>query len=459
MSIFGLIDVLDRAHKGPVCKVKDWDSKVIPKNVMDKLKKYRLEKTFDPKSPINCDDSLANNFFTAGFELATDLGMLCIDTERIIKFSEDELGDIVERAKPELKFGFGKDQVTMRARRPEDPTKPLFLAPLGIVVSEDLYLQMVQGIAMNKEVDMMSSPTIETIFGRPLLGGTPYETLAGRHEAQMNREALSRAGRQGMSVTVVLSSTTEYGQLGGLGVPGGYDPAKDFCLVLSPAELKTSYSGLHKVAHALNYGSIIRGGATSFIGGYFGPPEGAAVGNIAFHLLQFAVHQASFAGCDIQDLRYEGATGREALWANSVAIQALSLNSHLLIDKIINQTAGPCTDILLYECAVSFMTMSVSGASSGKGPRSACGRLKDHLTPLECKFSGQVLKACAGMSRKNANEIALELIPLYEGRLKSPPDGKSARQCYDFTLFRPSDEWQGIYDKVKGEIAALGIKF
>jgi hypothetical protein len=56
---------------------------------MNKLKKYKLDKTCNRDEPINCDDSLADAFYNAGFELAVELGMLCDDTERRITFSDE----------------------------------------------------------------------------------------------------------------------------------------------------------------------------------------------------------------------------------------------------------------------------------------------------------------------------------------------------------------------------------
>jgi len=91
MSVQALLDVLDRAHTGPVCSVKDWDTKVIPGKVSEKLSEHGLKGTCTPENPINTEDSLADEFWHAGFELAVDVGMLCLDTERVIKFTEEEL--------------------------------------------------------------------------------------------------------------------------------------------------------------------------------------------------------------------------------------------------------------------------------------------------------------------------------------------------------------------------------
>src|SRR4030067_111571 len=135
MSAEALLEILDRAHTGPVCTVHDWDCKVIPREVSSRLKEHGLDKTFAPDNPINTDDGLADEFYKAGFELATRVGMLCIDTERVVRITEEELKEALGNAPNELTIGEGQDKVVMRHRRPEDPYPPIACSSLGIVVS------------------------------------------------------------------------------------------------------------------------------------------------------------------------------------------------------------------------------------------------------------------------------------------------------------------------------------
>jgi methylamine--corrinoid protein Co-methyltransferase len=124
---------------------------------------------------------------------------------------------------------------------------------------------------------------------------------------------------------------------------------------------------------------------------------------------------------------------------------------------VLNQSAGPATEMLLYESAVGMMNLTVSGATSCTGTRTAGGKLTNYLTPLEIKFAGEVFKQCAGMSRAQANDIANKLLPLYEAQLGKAPKGKSFPECYDVEKLEPSAEWQKIYDAVKNEVIKAGI--
>jgi methylamine--corrinoid protein Co-methyltransferase len=102
-----LMDVLERAHKGPICKQFDWDTQVIPGTIATKLKEFGLENTCDPDNPINQDLDLADRYFQAAMEVATEVGMLCVDTQRVIKFTKEELEAGLEAAPSEFTLGEG----------------------------------------------------------------------------------------------------------------------------------------------------------------------------------------------------------------------------------------------------------------------------------------------------------------------------------------------------------------
>ena len=457
MSIEHFLDILDRAHNGPVCTHKDWDFKILPSAITEKLKKYGLTKTCDPANPINTADDLADSFFKAGYELALELGLLCTNTERIIKITEEELRDALRRAKSETILGKGRDAVQWKSRKPEDPYPAVFGAPMGNLVSEDIWVPLHRAIVEQADLDFFGGGVIPTMFGHRVLSGTPYETLVGRYQAQLTREVLWEAGQPGLSTRAVASSPTAYGQLGGFGTIGGFDPTLDFANIMAPSELITNYEMLHKVANAINCGARIRAMSASMIGGFLGPPEAAALGQIAANLLILVIHKADFVGGEVVDTRYSGDCGWHGMWAESIHGQALSRNTHLLTLHVINQVSGPCTEMILHECTVGALNISVSGVTMHQGPRTGGGKYADHLSPIECKLLGEVLRRSAGMTRKQANDIAKVLIPKYENMLRNPPKGKGFRECYDLKTMKPTQEWLDIYLKVKRELVELGV--
>ena len=178
---------------------------------------------------------------------------------------------------------------------------------------------------------------------------------------------------------------------------------------------------------------------------------------IATILHQFTVHQTDFYNGSVTDVRYLGNCGREGQWAEGISTQAISRNTHFCGIDVQNQLAGPCTSMLLYESAVAMLNLGASGAAGYLGPRTSGTKYANHITPLECKFCAEVLKASAGLTRKKANEIVKVLIPKYEADLYNPHIGKSFKDCYDLKTLEPTDEWRNIYLNVKKELKDLGV--
>ncbi|MDP2931133.1 MAG: monomethylamine:corrinoid methyltransferase [Chloroflexota bacterium] len=454
-SIEYALKILDKAHTGPICTAKDWGFR-LSKTIAEKLKKHGLEKTCDTQNPVPTDDGLVDRFYKAGYELALEMGVFCQDTDRIITLTEEQIDNAIRNAPAKLRLGKGSDMVTLKHRRPEDTIRPLSSSPMGHLITEDVYVLLHQGIAQHREIDMLRSGTLGTMFGRPVLAGSPYETAVGMYQARLTKEALWRAGRPGMSNMAIASSPTAYGQMGGF-TYGGCDPEVDVALILAPGELTTSFEVLHKMVHAINCGAKMTNGYSSMIGGYPGRPEGAAMVRIATIIHQYVVHQTDFYNGSVTDVRYLGNCGREGQWAEGISTQAISRNTLFCGVDVQNQLAGPCTEMLLYESAVAMVNLSASGAAGYLGPRTSGSKYANHITPLECKFCAEVLKGAAGLTRKQANEIAKVLIPKYEADLYNPHIGKSFKDCYDLKTLEPTKEWLDIYLKIKKELIDLGV--
>jgi methylamine--corrinoid protein Co-methyltransferase len=451
-----IIEVLKRTQTGEYCTTKDWDVKRVPGAVRAMLKKYGLEKTFDRENPVNTDYALADTFYKAGFELALELGYFCEDTQRIVRVSQEELEYALKFAPSQLFVGEGKDGTLLKARTPADPYPMACASSLGITYSEDVYPILTEGIAREKEVDLLEAGSLITLRGNEVLSGTPWETLLGYEHARMHREVRRRAGRPGMGAIGCISAVTEYGQFGAYGTPGGFPPT-DLALILFPSELKIDYRTLHKVVHTLNMGGILKCDSPGMIGGMAGPTEGASLTATACALLSYAILQNHCGGGEIYDVRYLCNVNREGLWALSVVGQALSRNTNTLVHQIANEVSGPVTDRLLYEIAAGVGTIASCGSSLTTGPRTAGGKLHDYMSPLECRFTAEISHKATAVEPKKMNEIVKELLPRYEGWLKDPDVGRRFQDAYDLKTMRPVPEWDTIYRRVKKQIIELGI--
>lgn len=453
-----LFDILERTITGPPANRRDFELRLVPQATRQTLKEHGLEKIFDPNNPINTDLGLAREFYRAGFDLALRMGMFCPDTGRMIVFSERELKDAVIKGPTEVKLGYGKDAVTIKGRTPEDRQVPVAEgSALGMSISEEYFIPLCMAIAQYDVVDMILAPTLDMIKGYEIRARTPYETIMGMYEARYVKEALARVGRPGLPLHGVEGAPTEYGYFGGF-LPGGFEPDRTIGIALVPEPVILSYQILHRATVNLLTGSALEAGHMANIGGFFGSPEGVVLGSVAAQILQKASMFPTVIESTVLDSRYFGNTGREALWASSMTMQARSLSNKIMNLGITSQVSGPCTDMLLLETATIAIADSVSGVSLEIGTRPTACRYKDNGSGLENKFFAEVLKSSArNLKLSDANEIVKGLLPKYESKLKDPPKGKSFTECTDLKTLRPSEEWTGIYESVWKDLESLGL--
>ena len=121
---------------------------------------------------------------------------------------------------------------------------------------------------------------------------------------------------------------------------------------------------------------------------------------------------------------------------------------------------GPGTDELLYEMAGHAVIGTVCGFHQ-HGVGSCGGNLVDHNTGLESGFQGEIALAtqAAGITRAQANDLALKLLPKYKDTFKEPKRGKYFNEVYDVKSVTPTQEWQDCYRRVKEELTRLGLCF
>ncbi len=87
---------------------------------------------------MSCDDDLADRVFKAGIELFADVGVYCVDTNRIIQFTEEEILEALAEAPSRPVFGEGNDAKALVARKPESDIAPwCFLGAGGAAVSNE----------------------------------------------------------------------------------------------------------------------------------------------------------------------------------------------------------------------------------------------------------------------------------------------------------------------------------
>jgi methylamine--corrinoid protein Co-methyltransferase len=77
----------------------------------------------------------------------------------------------------------------------------------------------------------------------------------------------------------------------------------------------------------------------------------------------------------------------------------------------------------------------------------------------QLQWAAGVAATRSGITREQANEIALKLLPLYKDTFNNPKLGKPFNELYDLKTITPKQEWQDCYRQAKETLSKLGLNF
>jgi len=451
-----LLDVLDRVEAGQLVEESNWDMRIVPNEVARLLAEHEIKIGPASEAIVTADDALADRLFEGGLALAERLGAYCVSTNRRVRFSRAEVLAGLEVAPTEVTIGEGNDRHTERKRRPEDPAFVTIKGGgVGTPVPEDLYLAVTQSYAQEPLVDAVINCTLESVYGREIRSRSPWEVLVGWHEAELSKAACKRAGRPGLALGCVENAVSDISELSASSY-GGFSP-NDWHHVAMISEFKTDYMALSKLTHAVRTGSIVHAFYNTIYGGSCGGKEGMALAIVGGCILLQMLYMTNTHSVSPAHPFFDNDTTPEIMQAISLGQQALARNSRLLTDVVITPVGGPGTKTLLYECAAMAIMATASGACGLIGPRSGAGIHAGHVSGLEARFTAEVARATAGMSRRDADGLVRRLVALYQSELNKRPVGQSFTEVYDPITVRPRAAWLEMYEQVKGELKAMGL--
>jgi len=451
------MDVMREIHSGMLCSERDFDLKIFAPKLRESLTAHDIK--FDPENPVPDDDGLADDVWKAAVDFYCDVGTYCLDTERVVKFEQNEVANTLETAPSQFFFGEGKQRKALTQREPEDETPPwCFLGAGGAAVSkEENLLSLVQGYANIPVIDSLTSPALTAVNGMRIVGGSPLEIYGAIRAIGLARQALTWAGKPGLPIMNCISTASSAIATIAASQPQfGLRPS-DGWLCGTLAEMKVDYGVLSKCAYLLSWGANICSETAPVLGGYAGGPEGTALVNTAYSVLGTVIQKASYQLSFPIHANFGCNTARNTLWAMSLSGQAISRNSSLPVFMLGYLASGPMTDMVLYETA-AWVIAAVSSGTHIEAEGVCKATHVDHFTPMEPSFAAEVAYAAAGIKRSFANELVKILLSKYEEKIKDPPLGKRYLECYDETG-RPCTEYRELHSKVKKELQDLGLEF
>lgn len=450
------LDIIDRSQTGPVVKKNDWDLETVVMTTKKLVRKYNL--TWDKEHVVPDDPDLADRIFAAAMDLAEQAGVYCMSTERVIRFTREELETGLRRIPQSLVMGEGKDARTLYARRIRDERPPLAWAGNpGVPTPEDIFQPMVMSWMQEPLVDLVTCGSLPEVAGRPVSTGGPLEIYAVRRELGYLRDGLRKVGRPGMGMLAAQSAVSELGDL------AAAHPdclrKSDSHLVAMFNELIIDHSNMARVINAMEYGMRNASLATAMVGGLGGDAPGAAVVQAASFILANWVCWADYHLLHPIHIRHVATSTRGVMWVQGMVEQAFARNAPCIIVSDIYPKSGALTRELLYEVAANAVAITVSGGHL-EGVGSADGAVPNG-SGLEARWMAEVGRAVTrqGLTLEQANQLVLKLLARYEHVFTLPGGNPGVRfdHSYDLRTLKPLPEWEQLYCEVKTEVSEMGL--
>ena len=442
--------VVERALSGPICTERDFELNIFVPNLRKVVEKYGIK--YDPQQPVPADDDLADRVWEAGMEFLEETGIYCVDTERRILFSREEMDGALASGPCGCVFGEGKDSRVMPRRVPEDITPPwCSVGPTSSPLSSELhYVNLVKAHAENPLGDGITIPCLTQVNGQPIVGGSPLGIEGAIRAVLLTREGMRRAGRPGMPIVngvTTAARAQEHIAAHHFGIR-----KTDALEIGTIHEMKVDFDTMNKVAFSQAAGNLIFAENGVILGGLAGGPAGVAVVTAAYNPVDLLILRGAVQHPFPTHFDLGVTSARDTIWARSVANQAITRNSTLPVVNVGYSAAGPMTKMLFYEHCAWVIASVVSGGSVEVGA-SARGTALDYTSPVEPLLASEVAHAVAGMGRKEANDIVSALLGKYENQLREPPAGQKFQECCDPVTGRPKAEFLELYLEIRREMA------
>lgn len=452
-------DVLERARTGKRMEEKEFGLRIFRK-VKELVKEHGI--SYDPDNPIPQDKGMADDVFQAAIEFYVDVGSYCINTKRVIQFTEEEIKEAMKDAPSEIVVGEGKDAVKLVHRDVEGDQDCVVCAGLQTLLysDEQTMFNIYKACAKDRCVDGLWAGIVPSIENKyEVIAGTPSEIYPYKRGTEILRKAIAAAGRPGMHI--MNNAPSSFATIAMDDKERGLRPC-DPHMATGITEMKVSYDDFNRVVQAKLYGAPIHGSHSAAVQGFSGSPEGTAIVCVAGGLQSLMAYQADVANLHVIHISKKSRQAREVLWAEALALMALSRNSHLIIDgsQGDHPEAGPGTKQYFYESGAGHIVSTVCGGHSCEGTRKfVIGQTLNYGTPLESRWMGEVCKSSVGLKLGLGNEIVKELLKRYEGNIGKAPAGYVYEQLYDVEKVEPKKEYLHLYNEVKEEFESLGFKF
>lgn len=453
--MISLLEVAERSQKGPRIEEKEWNLSLFRKMT-------QLTRDYDiccpPDAPFfNTDDSVLQRAFQAAVDFLVDMGVYCISTNRVIKFTEEEILTAVREAPTEVSIGEGKDARVLKQREIEGK-EPVNICPAHHApFSEDIAPLVTKNYAQIPRADYIEGFNFTSVDGKEIFG-MPLEAYAAKRQVTLLRRGVEAAGREGLAVVIYPISMRAGVLLAPIDPEHGLRRTDGILLTVLP-DVKVEHDAISAAIVFEDYGSFRLGSNHAMIGGFCGGLEGTIIEGIIKPIVARIVYRDAMSYIGITyhpPPKGAGIPPQKLSWGRSVTNQTVVSRTNIICGQSTGTSSGPGSENRLWEIAMRCLTGVINGTNLGAS-RQGQARINAAQTPLEGEWIVEVADAIirTGLNREKGGELMAKIIQKLRGKTAPPP--KPVTELYDLEIHQPKPEYVRIYNKVKEELSSLGL--
>lgn len=447
-----LIDFQERSLTGPVMKTDDFDLEFAMK-IRELVSKYNIK--YNPDELV-VDDETADAVFNAGVELLADVGLYHLNTQRVVKYTKEEILQFTNERKEnpsKITMGSGDDEMVIEYRTSADKRQPVMYAGVAGAIQEDDFVPFLLSFAREKSIKGFAiSGGIIKVGDIEPKAGTLSEIHCAIWEQEKLKEVLEKAGRPGMSLGLLCTASTVGATMQAIR-PGFRDERNTHIGVHVIPEQKIDWDRLLLSHFCHDRGIVPWQSAMSLLGGLCRDAADASVGLVANMLGHMSYAHGPI--CSLFPNHMDGSWGtRETDWTVSAAARASERNVKIATGSVL---AG---DFMWGRTLVGILqeaAQTVIYTASGLAYAWLAG-----YTALETRLIDDIFKVVSGMDREQCIEIANSIMARVDELLKTeekPMIPVEWTDVYDVDTLEPKEEYAAIVDKGRAELAACGVPF
>lgn len=443
---------------GPKVADKEWNMGLFRK--LQELEKRYVFETFKNLRPsdgrawrnVILDGAEIEDYFQAGIDFLVEQGVYCVDTHRVIQFSEQEIRDGIRMMPEQVTIGNGKDTRQLRKHRwSGDRGYRLICGGMHHPIRVDItpYIPMV--FARIPRVDFLEGFTFRELDGYEVFGPA-VEAYAAKREVAWMREGVRKAGRPGMSIVYYPILTRASTMIAPLDPEYGLRRSDGALLAMLPG-LMCNYDYITASIVYEKYGLAHKrqsgGGGGSFAAG----PTSQLIARVASTIAGWIVYRDNLGGGHAQIFDKK---------TNMIRVGGYAMMSGCLGIHGMLRMANTC----IRNIAEGAAAVVAGGA----------GRVES-LTPTEVELVCEVVDAAskAGLKVKDAANIIEDVETKHgvrdffdqinsftDGRTVTGWDGKNygfgtLRTNYDLVRMQPSEDHYNDYLHAKRILTDCGL--